>query len=91
MKPIPFSLPDTKADPAAPDAPGVAAATCAVVRPVLRRIAAFSAVAALCVPASGCVSDLGAQIAGQSSGQLRYYGGPKSPMWRTQEVGHEQS
>ncbi len=84
MTTIPLSFPRAKAKPAAPDAPGPAVGSRAVVRPVLRRIAAFSAVAALCVSASGCVSNLGAQTTGQSSKQLRYYGGPKSPMWQTQ-------
>jgi hypothetical protein len=47
-----------------------------------RRIAVMLAVAGLCATAGGCVSDIGATTAGQSgSSQLRYYGGPKSPMW----------
>jgi hypothetical protein len=73
-----------KPDLAARDAAGDAAGKGRLVGVVMRRIAAFSAVAALCVTASGCVSDLGAQTTGQSSGQPRYYGGPKYPMWQTQ-------
>ncbi len=49
-------------------------------------IATFVAVAALCAAVAGCVSDMGAatsQTAGGSD-QLRYYGGPKSPMWSGQ-------
>ncbi len=43
------------------------------------------AVAALCTVVAGCVSDMGAATAGNSgSNQLRYYGGPKYPMWSGQ-------
>ena len=40
------------------------------------------AVAALCSAAAGC-ADTGVTTSGKSdgSGQMRYYGGPKSPMW----------
>ncbi|MGD0851119.1 hypothetical protein [Bradyrhizobium sp.] len=44
------------------------------------------AVAALCAAVAGCASDIAAtpsQKAG-GNGQLRYYGGPKSPMWSGQ-------
>jgi predicted small secreted protein len=51
---------------------------------VVRTIAVIAAVAALCAAAAGCVSDPGAQAANQSTGQLRYYGGPKYPMWQSQ-------
>lgn len=52
----------------------------------MRAIATVSLVVALSDAAAGCVSDMGAQTAdGASSGsQLRYYGGPKSPMWAGQ-------
>jgi len=48
-----------------------------------RKIVMILAAATLCAAAAGCVSDMGAQGTGQpDSHQLRYYGGPKSPMWR---------
>jgi hypothetical protein len=48
-----------------------------------RKIAVIAAVVGLCAFAAGCVSDMGTPTASQSTGnQLRYYGGPKSPMWR---------
>jgi len=50
-----------------------------------RKIAAVGAIAALCAALAGCASDTGAQTLAQSgSKQLRYYGGPKSPMWPSQ-------
>ena len=50
-----------------------------------RKIAAVTAMAALCAALAGCASDTGAQTSAQSdSKQLRYYGGPKSPMWPSQ-------
>jgi hypothetical protein len=54
--------------------------------PALRRtIAIVLAVAALCSAVAGCVSDMGAPTAENSgSSQLRYYGGPKYPMWSAQ-------
>ena len=53
---------------------------------LMRAIATVSLVVALSGAAAGCVSDMGAQATdGSSSGsQLRYYGGPKSPMWAGQ-------
>jgi hypothetical protein len=49
---------------------------------LIRRIAAVGVMMALCAAIAGCVSDLGAQTSAHSgSKQLRYYGGPKSPMW----------
>jgi hypothetical protein len=44
------------------------------------------AVAALCAAAAGCVSDIGATPSDKAgaNGQMRYYGGPKSPMWSGQ-------
>lgn len=47
------------------------------------------AAAALCVAVAGCVGDTGTSMSGASqwpgdSPTLRYYGGPKSPMWASQ-------
>jgi len=53
----------------------------------VRKLTLISTVAALCAAAAGCVSDLGAQSTSQTNGQLRYYGGPKYPMWRGQQGG----
>jgi hypothetical protein len=49
-----------------------------------RRIVVLLAVATLCCAAAGCAVDIGTTGADKSDGnnQLRYYGGPKSPMWR---------
>jgi len=54
--------------------------------PALRRRTGVAlAVVALCAAVAGCVSDMGAVTADNSgSGQLRYYGGPKYPMWSGQ-------
>jgi len=50
-----------------------------------RRIGVALAVVAMCAAVAGCVSDMGAATADNSgSGQLRYYGGPKYPMWSGQ-------
>jgi hypothetical protein len=50
-----------------------------------RRIGIVLAAVALCAAVAGCVSDMGAPTAENSgSNQLRYYGGPKSPMWTGQ-------
>jgi len=50
-----------------------------------RRIEIVLAVAALCAAAAGRVSDVEAPAAENSgSRQLRYHGGPKSPMWSGQ-------
>lgn len=39
----------------------------------------------LCATVAGCVSDMGAPAAdGSGVSQLRYYGGPKYPMWLSQ-------
>jgi hypothetical protein len=52
---------------------------------VKRRIAVALAVAGLCAAVAGCVSDMGAPTTEDSSAkQLRYYGGPKYPMWSGQ-------
>jgi hypothetical protein len=44
------------------------------------------AIAALCAAVAGCSSDIGATASDKADGhgQLRYYGGPKSPMWSGQ-------
>jgi hypothetical protein len=51
-----------------------------------RRIAGALAVVALCAITAGCAVDVGNTRSDGSggSGQLRYYGGPKSPMWMGQ-------
>jgi hypothetical protein len=50
-----------------------------------RRIAVALALAGLCAALAGCVSDMAAPTADTSgSHQLRYYGGPKYPMWSAQ-------
>ena len=47
--------------------------------------AAIVVVMGLCLAVAGCVSDMGAPSATDQSGQqLRYYGGPKSPMWASE-------
>jgi hypothetical protein len=52
---------------------------------LIRRIRVVLAAAALCAAVAGCVSDMGAASAENAgSNQLRYYGGPKSPMWSGQ-------
>jgi hypothetical protein len=53
-----------------------------------RSIGIMMAAAALCAAVAGCVSDMGAAISEKPDGasQLRYYGGPKSPMWPGQQA-----
>ena len=46
-----------------------------------RKIAVLAAVVGLCAALAGCVSDAAAPASQSSGTQLRYYGGPKSPMW----------
>jgi hypothetical protein len=47
-----------------------------------RKVAVIAAITGLCAFVAGCVSDMGAPAASSSqSDQLRYYGGPKYPMW----------
>lgn len=47
-----------------------------------RKISVTLAVAGLCALVAGCVSDMGTPTAdGQGTHQLRYFGGPKYPMW----------
>jgi hypothetical protein len=50
-----------------------------------RKLGIALAMIALCAAVAGCVSDIAAPAAADSGGsQLRYYGGPKSPMWQGQ-------
>ncbi|SHH94558.1 hypothetical protein [Bradyrhizobium erythrophlei] len=51
-----------------------------------RRIGIVFAVAALSAAVAGCAADMGAAKSDKSEAgnQLRYYGGPKSPMWTGQ-------
>jgi hypothetical protein len=50
-----------------------------------RRMAIMLAVAGLCAAIVGCASDMGTPTADNSgNSQLRYYGGPKYPMWSGQ-------
>jgi predicted small secreted protein len=47
-----------------------------------RRIAVAVAVVVLCATLSGCISDMTTSSAHNTGdAHLRYYGGPKSPMW----------
>jgi uncharacterized protein YceK len=48
--------------------------------PLVRKLSVILTVAACCAVLAGCVSDLTA-VSPSSGNQLRYYGGPKSPMW----------
>jgi|GEM_PF-4996860 len=51
-----------------------------------RRIRVVIAVAALCASSAGCAVNLGSPTSetAESNTQMRYYGGPKSPMWQGQ-------
>jgi hypothetical protein len=51
-----------------------------------QKLGILVAVAALCAAVAGCISDIGATTSqtADGNGQLRYYGGPKSPMWSGQ-------
>jgi hypothetical protein len=51
-----------------------------------RRIGITMATVALCAAVAGCISDAQAAAPAKTDGKakLRYYGGPKSPMWRSQ-------
>jgi len=51
-----------------------------------RKIGIIIAAVALCGVVAGCVGDSQAAPSKKSktSSQLRYYGGPKSPMWQGQ-------
>jgi hypothetical protein len=50
---------------------------------VERKLLAALAAIGLCAMMGGCVADVAGPTAqnGAASHQLRYYGGPKSPMW----------
>lgn len=55
----------------------------------IRSAGTLLAIAALCVAVSGCVGDTGTSMSGASqwpgdSPTMRYYGGPKYPMWQSQ-------
>jgi uncharacterized protein YceK len=52
---------------------------------VMRRIWVLLAAAGLCAVIGGCASDVGVTTSKSGSGQLRYYGGPKYPMWPSQQ------
>ena len=51
-----------------------------------RSVGIVVAIAALCAAVAGCAGDTGAATSQKADGggQLRYYGGPKSPMWSSQ-------
>jgi hypothetical protein len=51
-----------------------------------RRIVGVLAAVALCAAVAGCAADVGMPKSERSDGggQMRYYGGPKSPMWPSQ-------
>jgi hypothetical protein len=50
-----------------------------------KRLRVVLAVAALCATAAGCISDMAAPtVENSGNGQMRYYGGPKYPMWSAQ-------
>ncbi len=51
----------------------------------VRRIGIIIAAVALSAATAGCVGDMEAAAnKSKGSGQLRYFGGPKSPMWSGQ-------
>ncbi|TYL98029.1 hypothetical protein FXB40_05980 [Bradyrhizobium rifense] len=47
-----------------------------------RKVAMMIALAGLGACLAGCVSDLGAASNASDQQAMRYYGGPKYPMWR---------
>jgi len=47
-----------------------------------RKFAVVIAAAALCAAVAGYVSESQGATPKKSASQMRYYGGPKSPMWR---------
>ena len=49
---------------------------------LMRKLTTVVAAAALCVAAIGCAANVQKSSLKKSFHQLRYYGGPKSPMWR---------
>jgi hypothetical protein len=48
----------------------------------IRKLGTAIATAALCAAVAGYVGGLQSAMLKKSFSQLRYYGGPKSPMWR---------
>jgi hypothetical protein len=55
----------------------------------MRSIGIALAVTALCAAVGGCIGDTGTSMSGAAqwpgdSPTMRYYGGPKSPMWPSQ-------
>ena len=52
---------------------------------VRRRLMVALTLVGLCATVAGCVSDMGTPAAdGSGVSHLRYYGGPKYPMWSSQ-------
>ena len=49
---------------------------------LFRKFVSFVAAAALCAAVVGYAGSLQAASLKKSFHQMRYYGGPKSPMWR---------
>ena len=47
----------------------------------MQRIGIVLVAATLCSAAAGCADTGGMTSKSDGSGQMRYYGGPKSPMW----------
>jgi hypothetical protein len=53
---------------------------------VKRKVLVTLALIGLCATVAGCVSDMASPAADTSgSGQMRYFGGPKYPMWSAQQ------
>jgi hypothetical protein len=48
----------------------------------IRKFGIVIAATALCAAVAGYVSESQAATPKKSTSQMRYYGGPKSPMWR---------
>jgi hypothetical protein len=48
-----------------------------MIKTPMRRVVMIATLVALCAIVTGCASD----VTTPSGHQLRYYGGPKSPMW----------
>jgi hypothetical protein len=48
-----------------------------MIKTPIRRVVMIATLVALCAIVTGCASD----VTTPSGHQLRYYGGPKSPMW----------
>jgi hypothetical protein len=58
----------------------------ATLRAGMRRIGIVLATAALCSAAAGCADMGGTASKSDGNGQMRYYGGPKSPMWSDRQL-----